>query len=163
MLAPENDIGKNSFNYFQIRSAFSMAYTTLTNTKTIMNLGPSRSILGTIIRPDSVLLERKGGFNGDVTFDSLLPGAGEPLEEQYGEQDMLYNWQFDYEEEPLPRGNDDGAEPSTRSSTRKRKTSSKEKSSKKVKENGEYKKVRNEESGSRKESGDLKKHRRKQW
>ncbi|XP_015936717.1 uncharacterized protein LOC107462614 [Arachis duranensis] len=161
--APENDIGKNSFNYFQIRSAFSMAYTTLTNTKTIMNLGPSRSILGTIIRPDSVLLERKGGFNGDVTFDSLLPGAGEPLEEQYGEQDMLYNWQFDYEEEPLPRGNDDGAEPSTRSSTRKRKTSSKEKSSKKVKENGEYKKVRNEESGSRKESGDLKKHRRKQW
>ncbi|MED6109833.1 hypothetical protein PIB30_037222 [Stylosanthes scabra] len=162
--APENDIGKNSFNYFQIRSAFSMAYTTLTNPKTIMNLGPNKSILGTIIRPDCVLLERKGGFNGDVTFHSLLPGAGEPLEQQYGEQDMLCNWQFDSEEEPLPRGNNDDAEPSNRSSTRKRKSSSKEKSSTKVKENGEYKKVRNEESGSRKENGDAKKrHGRKQW
>lgn len=81
--APENDIGKNSFNYFQIRSAFAMAFTTLTNPKTILSLGPNRSILGTIIRPDPVLLERKGGKNGEVTFSSLLPGAGEPLQSNY--------------------------------------------------------------------------------
>ena len=134
--------------FSQIRSAFAMAFSTLTNPKIVMSLGPNRSILGTIIRPDPVLLERKGGLNGEVTFDSLLPGAGEPLQQQYGEQDMLCNWQLDYEEEPLPRGNDSRAEPSTRSSTRKRKSASKEKSSKKPKENGDSKMFRNEENGS---------------
>uniref|UniRef100_A0A2N9HDT9 polynucleotide adenylyltransferase n=1 Tax=Fagus sylvatica TaxID=28930 RepID=A0A2N9HDT9_FAGSY len=147
--APENDIGKNSFNYFQIRSAFSMAFSTLTNPKTIMALGPNRSILGTIIRPDPILLERKGGSNGDVTFNSLLPGAGEPLQHQYGEQQgILCNWQLGDEEEPLPRGNSTAGE-STHSSGKKRKASLKEKSTKKVKENG----VRHEENGSRKEKG----------
>lgn len=103
--APENDIGKNSFNYFQIKSAFGMACSTLTNTKLIMNLGPNRSILGTIIRPDKVLLERKGGLNGDVTFTNLLPGAGEPLQKDFGEHEGLFcNWNLDDEEEPLPRG-----------------------------------------------------------
>ncbi|CAO2836092.1 unnamed protein product [Amaranthus hypochondriacus] len=146
---PGNDIGKSSFNYFQIRSAFMMAYATLTNTKTIMNLGPNKSILGTIIRPDSVLLERKGGSNGEVTFNSLLPGAGETLNSQYDEkQDILCNWQFnnDYEE-PLPRGGG-FAESNGASSSSKRK-SSKEKSS--TKENGGFKKLNHEENGSRKE------------
>ncbi|MCE2055557.1 hypothetical protein HAX54_042875 [Datura stramonium] len=73
---PENDIGKSSFNYFQVRSAFAMAFTTLTNAKAIFGLGPNRSILGTIIRPDEILVERKGGFMGEVTFGNLLPGAG---------------------------------------------------------------------------------------
>lgn len=113
-----------------------MALKNLTDAKIITSLGPNRSILGTIIRPDPVLLERKGGLNGDVTFDKLLPGAGEPLQQQYGDEDMLCNWQLDYEEEPLPRGVNTSAEPSTRSSTKKRKSSSK-KSSKKLKENGE--------------------------
>ncbi|KAK7272528.1 hypothetical protein RJT34_29184 [Clitoria ternatea] len=153
--APENDIGKSSFNYFQIRSAFSMAFTTLTNPKIITSLGPSRSILGTIIRPDPVLVERKGGLNGDVTFDSLLPGAGEPLQQQYGDQDMLCNWQFDYEE-PLPRGVDTGVEPSTGTSTKKRKSASKN-SSKKLKENGI---ARSEENDSRKEKGFRRRKRR---
>ncbi|XP_076943790.1 uncharacterized protein LOC143614163 [Bidens hawaiensis] len=103
---PDNDIGKNSFNYFQIKSAFGMACSTLTDNKLIMNLGPNRSILGTIIRPDKVLLERKGGLNGDVTFTNLLPGAGEPLQKDFGEHQGLFcNWNVD-EEEPLPRGND---------------------------------------------------------
>ncbi|KAF9610933.1 hypothetical protein IFM89_025743, partial [Coptis chinensis] len=103
--APENDIGRSSFNFSQIRSAFGMAFSTLTNEKTILSLGCSRSILGTIIRPDSILLERKGGANGEVTFDSLLPGAGEPLlAQEQSEQEMMFNWQFD-EEEPLPRQN----------------------------------------------------------
>ncbi|KAK7335181.1 hypothetical protein VNO80_26957 [Phaseolus coccineus] len=147
--APENDIGKNSFNYFQIRSAFSMAFKNLTNPKIIMSLGPNRSILGTIIRPDPVLLERKGGVNGDVTFDKLLPGAGEPLQQQYGEQDMLCNWQLDYEEEPLPRGVDASAEHSSRSSTKKRKSGLKN-SSKKLKENENIQMKGNEENDSRK-------------
>lgn len=105
--APENDIGKNSFNYFQIKSAFGMAYSTLTNTKLIMSLGPTRSILGTIIRPDKVLLERKGGLNGDVSFTNLLPGAGDPLENDYKEHEGLFcNWNVDDEEEPFSRGKD---------------------------------------------------------
>ncbi|KFK26997.1 hypothetical protein AALP_AA8G320800 [Arabis alpina] len=102
---PDNDIGKNSFNYFQIRSAFSMALSTLTNTKAILALGPNRSILGTIIRPDRILLERKGGKNGDVTFNSLLPGAGEPLPMSTNDG-LSCNWQLDEDEEgSFPRGN----------------------------------------------------------
>ncbi|KFK41246.1 hypothetical protein AALP_AA2G104600 [Arabis alpina] len=102
---PDNDIGKNSFNYFQIRSAFSMALSTLTNTKAILALGPNRSILGTIIRPDRILLERKGGKNGDVTFNSLLPGAGEPLPMSTNDG-LSCNWQLEEDEEgSFPRGN----------------------------------------------------------
>ncbi|KAF5183501.1 Non-canonical poly(A) RNA polymerase PAPD5 [Thalictrum thalictroides] len=91
----------------QIRSAFGMAFSTLTSAKTILNLGPNRSILGTIIRPDRLLLERKGGVNGEMTFESLLPGAGEPVHSrQHGEQEVVGNWQFNEdEEEPFPRGN----------------------------------------------------------
>ncbi|KAJ0101093.1 hypothetical protein Patl1_04628 [Pistacia atlantica] len=151
--APENDIGKNSFNYFQIKSAFLMALTTLTNPKTIFSLGPNRSILGTIIRPDPVLLERKGGSNGEMTFKNLLPGAGEPLQTHHvdQQQEILCNWQSDYEEESFPRGDD-----SAQSSGKKRKASSKEKSrKKKVKESGETE--RHEESGSRKERSSKKK------
>lgn len=158
--APENDIGKNSFNYFQIRSAFAMAFTTLTNPKTILSLGPNRSILGTIIRPDPVLLERKGGKNGEVTFSSLLPGAGEPLQSNYGQQEILCNWQLDDEEEALPRGGGHAGDGSAHSSGKKRKASSKEKSrKKKSKENGDIGKVRHDESGSKKEKSTKKKQR----
>jgi len=125
-----------------------MAFKNLTNPKIIMSLGPNRSILGTIIRPDPVLLGRKGGLNGDVTFDKLLPGAGEPLQQQYGEQDMLCNWQLDYEEEPLPRGVDSSVEPSSRS-TKKRKSGLKN-SSKKLKENENIQMKGSEENDSRK-------------
>lgn len=125
-----------------------MAFSTLSNAKTILSLGPNRSILGTIIRPDSVLLERKGGSNGDMTFNNLLPGAGEPLQANFDDQQEIYcNWKLDDEEEPLPRGKlnfDDASTPS--SSGKKRKASKEEKCAKKVKENGE-------ESGSRKEKG----------
>ncbi|KAK2639080.1 hypothetical protein Ddye_026875 [Dipteronia dyeriana] len=151
--APENDIGKNSFNYFQIKSAFVMAFMTLTNPKTILSLGPNRSILGTIIRPDPVLMERKGGSNGEVTFNSLLPGAGEPLQTKYGDQqEILCNWQSNYEEESFPRG--DG---SAQSSGKKRKDASKEKSRKKKKKKETDELEKQEESGSRKEKGTKKK------
>ncbi|KAH7512543.1 hypothetical protein FEM48_Zijuj12G0101600 [Ziziphus jujuba var. spinosa] len=142
---PENDIGKNSFNYFQIRSAFAMAFATLTNAKTILNLAPNRSILGTIIRPDPVLIERKGGSNGQVTFDSLLPGAGEPLESQYGQQELLCNWQLNVEEEPLPRG-----DANEHSSGKKRKVSKEKSGKKKAKDNGEVVKVRHGEKRGKK-------------
>ncbi|KAE9458117.1 hypothetical protein C3L33_09983, partial [Rhododendron williamsianum] len=107
--------------------------------QTILSLGPNRSILGTIIRPDPVLLERKGGSNGDMTFNNLLPGAGEPLQANFDDQQEIYcNWKLDDEEEPLPRGKlnfDDESTPS--SSGKKRKASKEEKRAKKVKENGE--------------------------
>ncbi|XP_011004632.1 PREDICTED: poly(A) RNA polymerase protein 2 isoform X3 [Populus euphratica] len=144
----------------QIRSAFAMAFTTLTNPKTILSLGPNRSILGTIIRPDPVLLERKGGKNGEVTFSSLLPGAGEPLQSNYGQQEILCNWQLDDEEEALPRGGGNAGDGSAHSSGKKRKASSKEKSGKKkLKENGDIGKVRHDESGSKKEKSTKKKPR----
>ncbi|KAJ4980711.1 hypothetical protein NE237_031548 [Protea cynaroides] len=146
--APDNDIGKNSFNYSQIRSAFAMAFSTLTNAKTILGLGPDRSILSTIIRPDPVLLERKGGSNGEVTFESLLPGAGKVIEPQFRtEHEFLCNWQLD-EDEPLPRENIVAVEDSGHSS-RKRKAF-KEKFKAKVKGNGEMSKRRHEESAVRK-------------
>ncbi|XP_022139704.1 non-canonical poly(A) RNA polymerase PAPD5 [Momordica charantia] len=155
--APDNDIGKNSFNYFQIRSAFALAFSTLTNVKTILGLGPNRSILGTIIRPDPVLLKRKGGTDGEVTFNSLLPGAGEPIQLQYGnEQEMLCNWQFGDDEEPLPRGNDASEDFGTPSSRKKRKVSCREKSKKKERENSSSKR-RHEENGYSKEKSSKKK------
>ncbi|KAL8167323.1 hypothetical protein V2J09_008822 [Rumex salicifolius] len=122
---PDNDIGKSSFNYFQVKSAFKMAYSTLTNVKTIMSLGPKRSILGTIIRPDSVLIERKGGRNGDITFNGLLPGAGEPVPCD-DRQDILCNWQMNEEDDDLtlprdtePRKNGDPSPKKRRKSSRK--------------------------------------------
>ncbi|CAN1762017.1 Terminal nucleotidyltransferase 4B [Linum perenne] len=144
---PENDIGKNSFNYFQVRSAFAMAYSTLTNPKTILAMGPNRSILGTIIRPDPVLLHRKGGKNGDVTFSSLLPGAGEPLMSRYDHQDTMCNWQLD-DEEALPRGNGFASENGSNLSSpgKKRKSSSSAKKSNKKR----LKEEKGEEKGSRK-------------
>ncbi|XP_077228080.1 uncharacterized protein LOC143861075 isoform X2 [Tasmannia lanceolata] len=104
-----------------IRTAFSRAYSLLTDANTIVGLGPNRSILGTIIRPDSLLLLRKGGLNGEMTFDSLLPEAGEPLEPQLGnEHESLSNWQL-YEDDPLPRGGDDNLPSSRKKKAFKRK------------------------------------------
>ncbi|KAK9674453.1 hypothetical protein RND81_12G233500 [Saponaria officinalis] len=153
--APENDIGKSSYNYFQIRSAFMMAYASLTNTKAIMNLGPDRSILGTIIRPDAVLLERKGGSTGNLTFNSLLPGAGEIVDSEYDEkQDLMCNWRLDtnYEEEPLPRGGDGGSvDVNGGSSPGKKRKASRVKTPAKAKENGSSGKAEYHENGSRKD------------
>lgn len=80
-----------------------MAYTSLTDARTIKSLGSQKSILGTIIRPDPVLLDRKGGCNGELTFDCLLPGAGESVTHHLGfNNSIIYNWQL-VDDEPLPR------------------------------------------------------------
>ncbi|KAK9085266.1 hypothetical protein Sjap_025677 [Stephania japonica] len=150
--APENDIGKNSFNYSQIRSAFGMAFSTLTNPKNILNLGPNKSILGTIIRPDPVLLERKGSSNGKMTFNSLLPGAGDlPLPQFDNNQDFYCNWMLD-EEEPLPRGNGiSGVGEPRSSSSQKRKRALKEKLKSPINENGQEGQSSHEKPMSRKQ------------
>lgn len=157
--APENDIGKNSFNYFQVRSAFAMAFSTLTNSKTILALGPNKSILGTIIRPDAVLLNRKGSCNVEVTFNKLLPGAGEQLQPEYNDQEGLaFNWQLgNEEEEPLPRGNGVSENGSMQSSGKKRKSSKVKKLGKKFKENDDLRGITYEESTSRNEKSVKKK------
>ncbi|KAI3803486.1 hypothetical protein L1987_31638 [Smallanthus sonchifolius] len=116
---PKKDIGKNSYKYLtvsrysnfeidiKIKSSFRMACSTLTDTKLIMSLAPNQSILGTIIGPDKVLLERKGGLNGDVTFTNLLPGAGQPLQKDFGEHKGLSGKLcLNDEEIPLPHGKD---------------------------------------------------------
>lgn len=165
---PDNDIGKNSFNYFQIRAAFAMAYSTLTNARTISDLGPNRSILGTIIRPDPILTERKGGQNGELTFSGLLPGAGEPLGTPYGhQQDMLCNWQLD-DEEPLPRGGEvignsspkDSGNNSAQSQRKKRKLERFLK--KKLKEISDGGKVKDDENGLTEETREKTKQGRQQ-
>lgn len=124
--------------FLQARSAFAMAFTSLTNTKAIMRLGPNRSILSAIIRPDAVLLERKGGSNGKLTFNNLFPDAGEPMQQLLGDQQEIYcNWALnDEDEEPLPRGNGTPGDSDVKSSGKKRKAFKERKPSKKVRGNG---------------------------
>ena len=87
----------------QVKSAFSTAYSLLTNAQ-IMSLDSQKSILGAIIRPDPMLLQRKGGSTGDLTFDRLLPGAGQQGHLNFDDVgDIFCNWRL-MEEEPLPRG-----------------------------------------------------------
>ncbi|CAO1948013.1 unnamed protein product [Urochloa humidicola] len=132
-MAPDNDIGKNSFNYYKVKSAFSKAYSVLTDANLITNLGPKRSILGTIVRPDSVLLDRKGWNNKDNLPD-MLTEPWEPVTRQFdSENDVVYNWHVIDEDEPLPRNSQSTSE-DTSSSPQKRKSSkSKQKSRKKSK------------------------------
>ncbi|KAG2590717.1 terminal nucleotidyltransferase 4B-like [Panicum virgatum] len=133
-MAPDNDIGKNSFNYFKVKSAFSKAYSVLTDANLITNLGPKRSILGTIVRPDSVLLDRKGWNNEDKLPD-MLTEPWEPVTRQFdSENDVVYNWHVIDEDEPLPRNSQSTSEDTSSSPSKKRKSSkSKQKSRKKSK------------------------------
>lgn len=151
--APENDIGRSSFNYFQVRSAFAMAFATLTNLKAISGLGPNRSILGTIIRPDAALLERKGGSNGDnTTFKELLSGSGDPIPIMGEYQELYCNWHLDDEnDEPLPRSNAIFMDSDSESLAKKRKKSMEMKAGKKTRENGNGNSIRHENGGSKSE------------
>ncbi|KAF0917400.1 hypothetical protein E2562_017852 [Oryza meyeriana var. granulata] len=132
-MVPDNDIGKNSFNYFKVKSAFSKAYSVLTDANLITSLGPNRSILGTIVRPDSVLLDRKG-WNKDGTIADMLTEPWEPLPRQFdSENDAVYNWHV-IDDEPLPRNSQSTSEDTSPSPTQKRKSSKpKQRSRKKAK------------------------------
>ncbi|CAD6237523.1 unnamed protein product [Miscanthus lutarioriparius] len=129
-MAPDNDIGKNSFNYFKVKSAFSKAYSVLTDANSLVSLGHNRSILGTIVRPDSVLLDRKGWNNED-----MLAEQWEPITQRFdSENDAVYNWHVINEDEPLPRNSQSTSEDTSSSPSKKRKSSkSKQKSRKKSK------------------------------
>lgn len=152
------------FVLVQVRSAFAMAFTTLTNAKAIFGLGPNRSILGTIIRPDEILVERKGGSNGEVTFTNLLPGAGEGLQQYTNQQEIYCNWRLDDDdEEALPRGNGIAEDGGAQSSGKKRKSSKEKISAKKVKENGESSNARDEGNSSRKEKSSKKHWKHNRW
>lgn len=143
----------------QVRSAFAMAFNALTNPKTILGLGPERSILGTIIRPDAALLERKGGSSGEGTIKNLLPGAGEAvLQHSEDPQELYCNWRLDDEnDEPLPRSNAILEDAGVNSSGKKRKKSKDRKFGKKAKENEDDRIGKHEKSGSRTRSGKLSK------
>ncbi|CAL4974797.1 unnamed protein product [Urochloa decumbens] len=132
-MAPDNDIGKNSFNYYKVKSAFSKAYSVLTDASLITNLGPKRSILGTIVRPDSVLLDRKGWNNEDKLPD-MLTEPWEPVTRQFdSENDVVYNWHVIDEDEPLPRNSQSTSEDTSASPKKRKSSKSKHKSRKKSK------------------------------
>ncbi|XP_062217164.1 uncharacterized protein LOC133917167 isoform X2 [Phragmites australis] len=131
-MVPDNDIGKNSFNYFKVKSAFSNAFSVLTDANLITSLGPNRSILGTIVRPDSVLLDRKG-WNNEGTIADMLTEPWEPVTRQFdSENDAMYNWQV-IDEEPFPRNSQSTSEDTSSSPLQKRKSKSNQKSRKKAK------------------------------
>ncbi|KAF7048243.1 hypothetical protein CFC21_057033 [Triticum aestivum] len=153
-MVPDNDIGKNSFNYFKVKSAFLKAYSVLTDGKLITSLGPNRSILGTIVRPDSVLLDRKG-WNTDGVLADMLAEPWEPLPQRFdSENDALYNWHALDDDEPLPRNTQPASEDTSSSPLGKRKSSkSKKKSRKKAKADASSSDDTEEGSGKGREHG----------
>lgn len=93
----------------------------LTDANLITSLGPKRSILGTIVRPDSVLLDRKGWNNEDKLPD-MLTEPWEPVTRQFdSENDVVYNWHVIDEDEPLPRNGQSTSEDTSPSPSQKRK------------------------------------------
>lgn len=113
-----------------MKSAFSKAYSVLTDANLFISLGHNRSILGTIVRPDSVLLDRKGWNNED-----MLAEPWEPITQQFdSENDAVYNWHVIDEDEPLPRNSQSTSEDTSSSPSKKRKSpKSRRKSRKKSK------------------------------
>jgi non-canonical poly(A) RNA polymerase PAPD5/7 len=117
----------------QVKSAFSKAYSVLTDAKLITSLGPNRSILGAIVRPDSVLLDRKG-WNTDGALADMLAEPWEPVTQRFdSENDAMYNWHALDDDEPLPRNTQPASEDTSSSPLKKRKSKSNKKSRKKAK------------------------------
>jgi non-canonical poly(A) RNA polymerase PAPD5/7 len=114
-----------------VKSAFSKAYSVLTDAKLITSLGPNRSILGAIVRPDSVLLDRKG-WNTDGALADMLAEPWEPLAQRFdSENDAMYNWHALDDDEPLPRNTQPASEDTSSSPLKKRKSSKSNKKSRK--------------------------------
>uniref|UniRef100_A0A453FE37 Uncharacterized protein n=1 Tax=Aegilops tauschii subsp. strangulata TaxID=200361 RepID=A0A453FE37_AEGTS len=114
----------------------------------------SRSILGTIVRPDSVLLDRKG-WNTDGVLADMLAEPWEPLPQRFdSENDALYNWHALDDDEPLPRNTQPASEDTSSSPLGKRKSSkSKKKSRKKAKADASSSDDTEEGSGKGREHG----------
>jgi non-canonical poly(A) RNA polymerase PAPD5/7 len=117
----------------QVKSAFSKAYSVLTDANLISSLGPNRSILGTIVRPDSVLLDRKGWNTEDMIWD-MLTEPWEPVTQQFdSENDAVYNWHV-IDDEPLPRNSQSTSDDTSSSPLQKKKSKSNRKSRKKARD-----------------------------
>eukprot|EP01018_Ginkgo_biloba_P003375 Gb_02324 [translate_table: standard] len=114
--APENDIGKNSYNIPKVRAAFNMAHRLLTDIENDDLVSSQYTILGRIVRVDKKLLERKAGCMEVPRLDNFLSIASHravkydsdsdgimlhPLIEKQGK--FLKRWQL-CDDEPLPRG-----------------------------------------------------------
>ncbi|XP_057838060.2 uncharacterized protein LOC131048186 isoform X2 [Cryptomeria japonica] len=116
--APENDIGKNSYNILQVRAAFVMAFRKLTDTYIDDLISSQNSILGRIIKIDAKLLERVGRLTKSPQLDAFLATASDhalryksnsdadetalhPVMKNQGS--LLNRWQL-CDDEPLPRG-----------------------------------------------------------
>lgn len=142
---------------FQVKSAFSKAYSVLTDANLPVSLGHNRSILGTIVRPDSALLDRKGWNSED-----LLAEPWEPITRQFDtEDDAIYNWHVIDEDEPLLRNSQSTSEDTSSSPSKKRKSSkSKRKSRKKWKADAsgssDVANVFREDRSSKREAGSIK-------
>lgn len=126
--APENDIGKNSYNILKVRSAFAMAFRLLTDIKYNDLVSPHFSILGRIIRVDEKLLGRQARFMEVSQLDTSqkalrcrsVTNSDEimlhPLIEEQSE--LFERWQL-CDDEPLPRGGECLENPYGQCSTKK--------------------------------------------
>jgi non-canonical poly(A) RNA polymerase PAPD5/7 len=113
----------------QVKSAFSKAYSVLTDANLISSLGPNRSILGIIVRPDSVLLDRKGWNTEDMISD-MLTEPWEPVTRQFdSDNGTVYNWHV-IDDEPLPRNSQSTSDNTSSSHLPKKKSKSNRKSRK---------------------------------
>ncbi|GJN18103.1 hypothetical protein PR202_gb05228 [Eleusine coracana subsp. coracana] len=116
-----------------VKSAFSKAYSVLTDANLISSFGSNRSILGTIVRPDSVLLDRKGWKTEDMIND-MLTEPWEPVTRQFdSENDAIYNWHV-IDDEPLPRNSQSASDDTSSSPLPKKKSKSNRKSRKKARD-----------------------------
>ncbi|GJM93612.1 hypothetical protein PR202_ga10180 [Eleusine coracana subsp. coracana] len=119
--------------HLQVKSAFSKAYSVLTDANLISSLGSNRSILGTIVRPDSILLDRKGWKTEDMIND-MLTEPWEPVTRQFdSENDAVYNWHV-IDDEPLPRNSQSASDDTSSSPLPKKKSKSNQKSRKKARD-----------------------------
>ena len=66
----ENDVGKNSYNFSQLRIAFEYAHQLLT--AALLDPKDGRSVLGAILRPDKLLRRRS-----QLVLDAAGPGAAD--------------------------------------------------------------------------------------
>eukprot|EP00252_Welwitschia_mirabilis_P023842 TRINITY_DN6854_c0_g1_i4.p1 TRINITY_DN6854_c0_g1~~TRINITY_DN6854_c0_g1_i4.p1 ORF type:complete len:251 (+),score=34.26 TRINITY_DN6854_c0_g1_i4:458-1210(+) len=115
--APNNDIGKNSYNILKVRAAFARAYRILRDVHEYDLASPQNSILGQIIQIDKKLLYRKAECLNSACIQSFLDTSSSVdnnkspysdltrLHPLMTEEEWPVRWGL-YEDDPLPRGGD---------------------------------------------------------